>query len=147
MIIAWLALGMAVSVHEPPPFRSVALPAQQVESLVVAGQRLAQAWARHDFETLTGTGGDVLLLLPGATGPSSLRAAQAAQLLRGFTAGADEVAVEVVVARDVDRERAYVEVQRVFVVRGTTGRRSQTIYFGLRRHGAGYRLYEVRIVP
>jgi len=74
-------------------------------------------------------------------------AGQAAELLRGFTAGTQEVAVDVVVARDVDRERAYVEVQRVFTVRGTDARRAQTIYFGLRRAGSGYRLYEVRIVP
>lgn len=122
------------------------LESSQAESLMAAGDRLARAWARHDFDALTAGATDVLVLLPGAAGPSALRAGQAAELLRGFTAGAQEAAVDVVVARDVDQQRAYVEVQRVFTVRGTDARRAQTIYFGLRRTGSGYRLYEVRIV-
>ncbi len=130
-----------------PATRAFPGQAVQVESLVVVGQRLARAWANHDFGGLTQGATDVLLLLPGAAGPSALRAGQAAELLRGFTSGIQEVAVDVVVARDVDRQRAYVEVQRVFTVRGTDARRAQTIYFGLRRVGSGYRLYEVRIVP
>jgi len=144
MNLAWL-VALATLVGQPALGE---LPGQavQAESLVVVGQRLARAWATHDFGGLTQGASDVLLLLPGAAGPSALRAGQAAELLRGFTSGTQEVAVDVVVARDVDRERAYVEVQRVFTVRGTDARRAQTIYFGLRRTGTGYRLYEVRIV-
>jgi hypothetical protein len=141
-----LLVSLAGLAGEPVP-RPLPEQVVQVESLVVVGQRLARAWANHDFGGLTLGATDVLLLLPGAAGPSALRAGQAAELLRGFTAGTQEVAVDVVVARDVDRERAYVEVQRVFTVRGTDARRAQTIYFGLRRAGSGYRLYEVRIVP
>lgn len=118
----------------------------QLDSLTAVGRRLTQAWARHDFTTLTRGSGDILILLPGASGAAALRAEQAAEMLRGFTAGAHELAVEMVVARDVDRDRAYVEVERVFMVRGTAARHRQTVYFGLRRHGEGYRLYEVRIV-
>lgn len=153
MTMLALLLAAAAAATEPSAAVRPAAPRvpepeiQQVESLIMAGRRLAGAWRAHDFDSLTRGAGDVLLLLPGAEGPSSLRAGQAAQLLRGYTGGAQEVSVDVLVARDVDRERAYVEVQRVFVARGTSGRRVQTIYFGLRRAGTGYRLYEVRIVP
>ena len=121
-------------------------PAMQVESLLVAGQRLARAWARHDFDTVVAGATDLTLDLPGAPSSAPLRPDQAAVLLRGFTDGTDEISVEVQVARDVNRDRAYVEVQRVFVVRGAAGRRIQTIYFALRRQGSGYRLTEVRIL-
>lgn len=127
--------------------QALASPPLQLDSLTAAGQRLTQAWTRHDFAALTRGAGDILILLPGASGAAALEAEQAAELLRGFTAGSSEVAVAMVVARDVDRDRAYVEVERVFMVRGTAARRRQTVYFGLRRHGGGYRLYEVRIVP
>jgi hypothetical protein len=135
-LLCCLMLGM-------PP---VAADTPQVDSLLGAAQRLAQAWTRHDFAALTRGSGDVLLLLPGAAAASALRAEQAAELLRGYTDGVSEISIEVVVARDVDSDRAYVEVQRVFTVRGTSERRFQTVYFGLRRQGGGYRLYEVRIV-
>jgi hypothetical protein len=145
MIIAALLLALGGPGAQAPPAPAPFL--QQAESLAGAGQRLARLWRSHDFDSLTAGASDVLLLLPGATGPSALRAGQAAELLRGYTAGTQEVGVDVVAYRDVDRERAYVEVQRVFTVRGTEARRAQTVYFGLRRAGSGYRLYEVRIVP
>ena len=137
LVWSLVALGLSARAHAPH---------HQVDSLTSAAQRLAQAWSRHDFATLTRGAGDILLLLPGGAGTASLRAEQAAEVLRGFTEGTAEVAVELVVARDVDQDRAYVEVQRVFTMRGTAGRRTQTIYFGLRRQGFGYRLHEVRIV-
>lgn len=89
----------------------------------------------------------MLLQLPGTNPSAPLRTAQAAVLLRAFVEGTTETEVEVLVARNVDADRAYVEVQRVFTLRGATTRRTQTLYLGLRRLGAGFRVAEVRIVP
>ncbi len=119
----------------------------QIDSLMATGQRITAAWSRHDFEALTREGaGEILLVLPGGAAPSPLKQRQAAELLRGFTDGAVEAAAQLRVARAVDRDRAYIEMERVFSVRGTPGRKAQTVLFGLRRTGSGYRIYEVRIL-
>jgi len=120
--------------------------AVQVESLLVAAQRAARDWSRHDFEHLVAQSGGILLSLPGSAPSAPLQPAQAALLLHGFADGAEEIEVEVVVARNVDRDRAYVEARRTFTARGGTTRRTHTIYFGLRRDGASYRLAEIRVV-
>jgi hypothetical protein len=122
-------------------------PAPQADSLLVAARRAADQWTRHDFAGLVGTGSAVMVHLPGAEPSSPLRPTQAAELLRTFADGAREIEVTILVARNVDPDRAYVEAQRVFEVRGTDIRRSQALYFGFRRIGAGYRLVEVRALP
>jgi hypothetical protein len=154
MIPATLAACLIVVLpsHAGPTGSTAAGPAaaapatQQMDSLVAAAQRAAQAWRRHDFEALVEGAGVVRLQLPGAEPTGWLREAQAAALLRAFVAGADEREAEVVVVRRVDEERAYVEVRREFMVEGTAARRSETLYLGMRRRGAGFRLADVRIV-
>jgi hypothetical protein len=122
-------------------------PAVQMDSLLAAAQRAARAWRNHEFGVLVGDGGLVALSLPRVAATAPLRPAQAAELLRAFAEGAQELEVEVTLARAVDRDLAYVEVQRVFTPRGSRVAATQTIYLGLRREGAGYRVAEVRVVP
>lgn len=117
------------------------------ESLLVAARRAARAWQQHDFPAFLRGSSGVLLQLPGTNPSAPLRPAQAAELLRAFVDGAAETAVEVLVARNVDSERAYVEIQRSYTVQGTSSPRSQTLYVGMRRFGGSYRVVEVRIVP
>lgn len=119
----------------------------QVESLLVAAQRAARDWATHDFEDLVARSGGILLSLPGSAPSAPLQPAQAALLLHAFADGAEELSVEVVVARNVDRNRAYVEARRTFTPRGGTVRHTHTVYFGLRLDGVSYRLAEIRVVP
>jgi hypothetical protein len=125
------------------------LAAQSAESdsLVAAARRAARAWRAHDFEGLLAGATTVQVQLPGAEPSAPLRVAQVVELLRTFTEGAEELDVEVQVARVVDGDRAYVEIQRVFRVRGTEARRAQTMYVGLRRVGAAFRASEIRVVP
>ena len=122
-------------------------PAVQMDSLLAAAQRAARAWRNHEFGVLVGDGGLVALSLPRVAATAPLRPAQAAELLRAFAEGAQELEVEVTLARAVERDLAYVEVQRVFTPRGSRVAATQTIYLGLRREGAGYRVAEVRVVP
>jgi hypothetical protein len=120
---------------------------RQGDSLLVAAQRAAAQWMRHDFGSLVGSGEAVMVHLPGAEPSSALRPTQAAALLGTFAEGDRELDVTVLVARKVDPDRAYVEAQRVYQVAGTDVRRSQALYFGFRRSGSSYRLVEVRALP
>jgi hypothetical protein len=124
-----------------------AFPAQGTDSLLVAARRAAEQWMRHDFAGLVGTGAAVMVHLPGAEPSSALRPTQAAELLRAFAEGMREIEVTVLVARNVDPDRAYVEAQRVYQPFDTVVRRSQALYFGFRHTAAGYRLVEIRALP
>ena len=123
------------------------VPAQGADSLLVAARRAADQWMRHDFGAMVGTGAAVMVHLPGAEPSSPLRPTQAARLLSAFAEGTREISVEILVARNVDPDRAYVEAQRVYQPRDTELRRSQALYFGFRRTSRGYRLVEIRALP
>jgi hypothetical protein len=120
---------------------------QQSDSLLVAARRAADQWMHHDFNAMVGTGSAVMVHLPGAEPSSPLRPTQAAALLKAFAEGEQELEVTILVARNVDPDRAYVEAQRVYQARGTDLHRSQALYFGFRRSGTGYRLVEIRALP
>jgi hypothetical protein len=122
-------------------------PTRQTDSLMVAARRAAAQWMRHDFTALVGAGEAVMVHLPGAEPSSALRPSQAAALLESFAEGARELEVTILVARQVDPDRAYVEAQRLYQAAGTDVRRSQALYLGFRRVGTSYRLVEVRVLP
>jgi hypothetical protein len=122
-------------------------PAQGADSLMVAARRATDQWMHHDFSAMVGTGAAVMVHLPGAEPSSPLRPTQAAQLLRAFAEGSREIEVEILVARNVDPDRAYVEAQRTYQPRDTDMRRTQALYFGFRRTPTGYRLVEIRALP
>lgn len=132
---------------EHPRVGAPARPGFQVESLLVAAHRAARAWFHHEFAALLVRSDQVVLHLPRSDPSAPVGASQAEELLRAFADGAEEVEVDVMVARNLDPDRAYVEARRVFVVRGTTARRTQTVYFGMRRDGASYRVAEIRVIP
>jgi hypothetical protein len=143
-LAAAVCLALAQTSAATAPYRA---SGPQMDSLLAAAQRSARAWRAHDFGALVGDGGMVTLSLPGAAATAPLRPAQAAELLRAFAEGAQETEVEVTLARAVDQDRAYVEVQRAFRSRGSGVVARQTVYLGLRREGAGFRVAEVRVVP
>jgi hypothetical protein len=120
---------------------------QGTDSLLAAARRSAALWMQHDFRSLVGTDRAVMVHLPGTEPSSALRPTQAAALLRAFAEGAEELGVTVIVARNLDPDRAYVEAQRVYRMRGTDLQRSQTLYFGFRRIGQSFHLVEVRAMP
>jgi hypothetical protein len=121
--------------------------AAQGDSLTVAARRAARAWQRHDFAALVAGSPGVMVRLGGAEPSAPMPPAQAALALHAFAGGAEEVQTEVTTVREVDAGRAYAEVQRTYVVKGTTARRVQTLYLGWRRVGWVPRLVEIRVVP
>jgi len=147
VVLVWLALAPGGAPAMPWAAETVSAAPLQVDSLLAAAERVATAWRHHDFAAVVAGAGAVALHLPGTDPSAPLRPAQAAELLRAFADGAEEVEVSVAVARNVDRDRAYVELRRVFSVRGTTSRRMEIVYVSLRRTGAGFRVSEIRVVP
>ncbi len=146
LLLALLLLGAAGT----PP-EGVGVPAgqggAQDSALMAAARRATEAWMRHDFTAFVGTGEAVMVNLPGAEPSAPLRPAQAAALLRDYTAGKREVDVTILVARRVEPDRAYVEAQRVFESEGMGVRHSETLYFGFRLVQGRYHLVEVRALP
>ncbi len=116
-------------------------------ALMAAARRAAEQWLRHDFTGLVGTGEAVMVHLPGAEPSAPLRPAQAATLLRDYASGTREVDVTILVARQVEPDRAYVEAQRVFQGEDTDVRHSETLYFGFRLIRGQFHLVEVRALP
>jgi hypothetical protein len=123
------------------------LRAQDLDSLEATAHRVAAAWRTHDFGALVGGGGTLVLQLAGETPSGPLRPAQAAGLLAAFARGAEEVAVQVRVVRELDSGRGYVEIQRTFARGAGTPAQVQMIYVGLVRAGTGYVVSEIRVVP
>jgi hypothetical protein len=119
----------------------------QADSLAAAARRAAGAWERHDFAALVAGSPGVLVRLGRAAPSAPMPPAQAVLTLRAFAGAADEVQAEVTAVREADAFRGYAEVQRTFVVRGTSARRVQTLYFGWRFVGPAPRLVEIRVVP
>jgi hypothetical protein len=70
--------------------------------------------------------------------------AQAEELLRRHLATGTEVAVTIVTVREVEAGRGFVELERRYVVRGTTDPRRETVFLGFRRVGERWVLSEVR---
>jgi hypothetical protein len=120
---------------------------RQSDSLMVMARQATSQWMAHDFASLVGGGEAVMVHLPGAEPSSPMRPAQAAELLRAFAAGTRETDLIVQVVRRVEPDRAYVEAQRIYQVRDTGVRHSQTLYFGFRLVGKSYRLVEIRALP
>ena len=150
LVLVWLVLAPAPAGSGRSAGASggaAAAGALQVDSLLAAAERVAVAWRRHDFAAVVAGAGAVALHLPGTDPSAPLRPAQAAELLRAFADGTREVDLIVQVVRSVDPDRAYVEAQRIYEVRGTGVRHSQTLYFGFRRVGTAYRLVEIRALP
>jgi hypothetical protein len=119
----------------------------QTDSLIASARRAAAAWQRHDFGALVAGSPGVMIRLGGAEPSAPVGRAQAAQTLESFAGGAVEISLEVLSVREVDGARAFTEVERTYAARGAGARQVQTLYFGWRREGGGYRLVEVRLVP
>ena len=105
------------------------------------------AWEGHDIRGLVAASDTLRLRIPEVAAAQSLRPAQAARILAGFLADADELSLQLREIRYVADDHAYAELERRFVVRGTEERRDETVFFGFRRVEGVWRLREVRVTP
>jgi hypothetical protein len=120
--------------------------AQGQRSLPDAAEAARAAWFGHNASGLVADSPRLLVQLPGTDPSAALGPAQAAALLADFLAPAQEVATVVRAAREVERDRGYVELLRRYRVSGTQDVRSQSLLLGYRLTRSGWSLVELRVV-
>lgn len=113
-------------------------------ALMDAARSAEQAWSSHDAAGLVGQSSAVVLQIPGADPSAALGRAQAIELLRRHFQSATERRVVVATVREIEAGRAVVELERSYVVRGTTDERRETVFLGFRLVQGRWLLGEVR---
>jgi hypothetical protein len=122
-------------------------PAAAQGSLPAAAERARAAWLAHDPQALIGQSGAVVLQIPGADPSAPVDRAQAAELLRRYWRSAVERSLTVSTAREVEPGRGYAQLERRYVVAGTSDERRETIFLAFRSAGADWVVSEVRSAP
>ena len=112
--------------------------------LTSAASQAAAAWQSHDAAGLVGRSATLVLQIPGADPSAALGRAQAIELLRRHFQSAEERRVNVAAAREVEAGRGVVELDRHYVVRGTSDERRETVFLGFRLDQGQWVLTEVR---
>lgn len=116
-------------------------------SLLEAAERVRQAWLAHDVQAVVGQGTSLVLQIPGADPSAPVGRAQAVELLRRHLRAGVERVLRVSAVREVEPGRGYVELDRRYVVAGTTDERRETLFLGFRKPGDAWLLAEVRSAP
>jgi hypothetical protein len=119
---------------------------QAPDGLDAAAAQARSAWLTHDAAGLVADSPRLQVQLPGADPSAALGQEQAAALLADFLASAQEVAIVVRAAREVEPGRGYVEMQRQYQVSGTQEVRTQSLLLGYRLARSGWSLVELRVV-
>ena len=132
----WVILAAALLAARPA--------GAQTGTLESAARAAREAWLAHDVTGLVGGSSGIVLQIAGAAPSSPVGRAQAEELLRRYLATGTEVAVTIVTVRAVEAARGFVELERRYVVRGTTDPRRETVFLGFRRVGERWELSEVR---
>ena len=109
-----------------------------------AAARARSAWLTHDPAALLAGSPGVTLEIPGADPSSAIGRDQASELLGRYLRTSQERSVDVRVAREMAEGQGYVELERRFIVAGTTEERHETVFLGLRRRGDQWVVVELR---
>ena len=109
-----------------------------------AAAKARSAWLAHDPATLLAGSPGVTLEIPGADPSSAISRDQASELLGRYLRTAEERSVDVRAAREMVEGQGYVELERRFIVSGTTEERHETVFLGLRRRGGHWVVVELR---
>jgi len=125
----------------------VPAPARAQGSLAGAAERVRLAWLVHDVQAIVGQSPRVVLQIPGADPSAPVERAQAVELLRRHLQRMVERALAVGAVREVEPGHGYVELDRRYVVAGTSDERRETIFLRFRRPGADWLLTELRSAP
>src|SRR2546426_923161 len=101
----------------------------------------------HDVQAVVGQSPSVVLQIPGADPSAPVDRAQAIELLRRHLRAGAERGLRVSAVREVEPGRGYAELDRRYVVAGTSDERRETIFLGFRKPGPEWRLAELRSAP
>jgi len=125
----------------------VVAAARAQDSLARAAERVRRAWLAHDVQAIVGQSPKVVLQIPGADASAPLERAQAAELLRRHLQRVVERTLAVGAVREVEPGHGYVELERRYVVAGTSDERRETIFLRFRKPGVDWLLTELRSAP
>ncbi len=120
---------------------------EQDEALEHAIETARAAWLEHKVDKLVSGSDTVRLRIPGIAPSASLRPGQAERLLNQYLQPAEELSFDLRDIKKVATDHAYAEINRVYVVRGTSERREETVFLGFRLVDRIWRLREVRAAP
>jgi hypothetical protein len=109
-----------------------------------AAARARSAWLAHDPAALLAGSPGVTLEIPGADPSSAIGRDQASELLGRYLRTSQERSVDVRVAREMAEGQGFVELERRFIVVGTSEERHETVFLGLRRRGDQWVVVELR---
>jgi hypothetical protein len=112
-----------------------------------AVQQARSAWLGHDVATLVQSSDTVRLNIPGTATAASLKPGQAARILGRYLRSSQERGFSLVGVRRLADDHAYAELDRAYVVRGTSEERRERVFLGFRRLDGAWRLREVRVTP
>ena len=140
----WKAWLVGAHLLVAPACAAAQAPSEELETAV---DQAKSAWIGHDYRALLAASDTVRLQLPGVGNAPSVRPSQAARVLEEYLAYATEVSFELRFLRVVNADHAYAEMVRVYVVRGTTDERVETVFLGFRRVDGDWRIREVRVAP
>ena len=116
-------------------------------SLADAAERARSAWLAHDPQGLVGQGGSLVLQIPGADPLVPLDRPRASELLRRHWRNAVERSLTLRGVHDLGAGKAYADLERRYVVVGTSDERQEMLVLGFRSGGGSWRLVEVRCTP
>lgn len=119
-------------------------PALAQSSLAEAAQRARRGWLSQDAEAVVGDSRRVVLQIPGADPSAAVSRAQAVALVARYLRPTEERSLELVAIREVEEGRGVAELERRFVVRGTSDLRRETVFLGFRREDGRWILAELR---
>lgn len=122
-------------------------PLAAQSSLEEAALQARTAWLAHDLQALVGQSPNLALQIPGADPSSPLGRAQAVELLRRHLHTAGERSLTVRMVREVQAGRGFAELDRRYVVFGTSDVRRETIFLSFRKVGERWVLVELRSAP
>ena len=139
MKLSTISVGLILVALAPPVAAQDAL-----DSAVALAQ---EAFHDHDAEALVATSDTVRLNIPGTVTANSLQPAQAARLLERYLRPTQERELELVGLRRLAEDHAYAELDRCYVVKGTSEERRERVFLGFRKLDGSWRLREVRVTP
>ena len=125
----------------------VTAAASSQDSLARAAERVRRAWFAHDVQAIVGQSPRLVLQIAGADPSAPLERAQAAELLRRHLQQVVERAVAVGAVREVEPGHGYAELDRRYVVAGTSDERRETLFLRFRKPGPEWQLTELRSAP
>jgi hypothetical protein len=118
---------------------------QPIRPLPEVAEGTRVLWHRQDAAGLVARSPHLLIQLPGAEPSAPVQRQQAAELLRDYFAGAEEVETLVNDARELDNGWGFVELRRRFRTKGTQEVREQLLLLSYREMSGSWTLVELRV--